>query len=57
METKENAGKESQKISDDVVTNEHLGKCVRTCVTDIQVTKGKMTWKHDLVSMVFLIAL
>ena len=30
----------SQKLGD-VVVNEHLGKCVKVCMTDIWVTKSQ----------------
>ena len=54
LATNRSAGKvDLKKNLGDTVTNEHLGKCVRMCLTHIQVTKSQKTWKHDLVSMVF----
>ena len=42
-----NTGKVVSKNLDDAVTNEHLGKCVKVCLTNIQVTKSQSnmeTW-------------
>ena len=56
MVTNENTGKEVSKNLGDVVANEHLGKYVKVCLTNIQVTESQRFMRQDLVSMVFLIS-
>ena len=49
----ENTGREVLKNLGDAVTNQHPGKWVKLCVTNIWVSKIKATWKCILVSMFF----
>ena len=44
--------KQSQKNLGNMVANEHLGKCVKVCLTNIWVAGVKTTWKLIQVSMV-----
>ena len=55
MVTNENTGKAVSKNLGDVVANEHLGKCVKVCLTNIQVTESQSimeTWsgEHDFLN-------